>query len=56
MSALDFGPLVPRRQHLRVDLDRDESFAVLDAFVAAGGRSIDTAGLLQPVGSRQLGR
>jgi aryl-alcohol dehydrogenase-like predicted oxidoreductase len=43
MSALDFGPLVLGGNTFGWTSDRDESFAVLDAFVAAGGRSIDTA-------------
>lgn len=43
MSALDFGPLVLGGNTFGWTSDRDESFAVLDAFVDAGGRSIDTA-------------
>lgn len=43
MSALDFGPLVLGGNTFGWTSDRDESFAVLDAFVAAGGTSIDTA-------------
>src|SRR3978361_2459000 len=43
MSNLDFGPLVLGGNTFGWTSDRDESFAVLDAFVAAGGRSIDTA-------------
>src|ERR1700712_5706396 len=43
MSELDFGPLVLGGNTFGWTSDRDESFAVLDAFVAAGGRSIDTA-------------
>ena len=43
MSALDFGPLVLGGNTFGWTSDRDESFVVLDAFVAAGGRSIDTA-------------
>jgi aryl-alcohol dehydrogenase-like predicted oxidoreductase len=43
MSALDFGPLVLGGNTFGWSSNRDESFAVLDAFVAAGGRSIDTA-------------
>ena len=43
MSALDFGPLVLGGNTFGWTSDKDESFAVLDAFVAAGGRSIDTA-------------
>jgi aryl-alcohol dehydrogenase-like predicted oxidoreductase len=43
MSALDFGPLILGGNTFGWTSDKDESFAVLDAFVAAGGRSIDTA-------------
>lgn len=43
MSTLDFGPLVLGGNTFGWTSDRDESFAVLDAFVAAGGRAIDTA-------------
>jgi aryl-alcohol dehydrogenase-like predicted oxidoreductase len=43
MSSLDFGPLVLGGNTFGWTTDRDESFAVLDAFVEAGGRSIDTA-------------
>jgi aryl-alcohol dehydrogenase-like predicted oxidoreductase len=43
MSALDFGPLVLGGNTFGWTSDREESFAVLDKFVAAGGRSIDTA-------------
>jgi len=43
MSELDFGPLVLGGNTFGWTSDRDTSFAVLDAFVAAGGRSIDTA-------------
>lgn len=43
MTSLDFGPLVLGGNTFGWTSDRDESFAVLDAFVAAGGRSIDTA-------------
>ena len=43
MTALDFGPLVLGGNTFGWTSDKDESFAVLDAFVAAGGRSIDTA-------------
>jgi aryl-alcohol dehydrogenase-like predicted oxidoreductase len=43
MTALDFGPLVLGGNTFGWTSDRDESFAVLDAFVDAGGRSIDTA-------------
>jgi aryl-alcohol dehydrogenase-like predicted oxidoreductase len=43
MSALDFGPLVLGGNTFGWTSDRDESFAVLDKFLDAGGRSIDTA-------------
>jgi aryl-alcohol dehydrogenase-like predicted oxidoreductase len=43
MSELSFGPLVLGGNTFGWTSDREESFAVLDAFVAAGGRSIDTA-------------
>jgi aryl-alcohol dehydrogenase-like predicted oxidoreductase len=43
MSNLDFGPLVLGGNTFGWTSDRDESFAVLDKFVDAGGRSIDTA-------------
>src|ERR1700709_1923303 len=43
MSALDFGQLVLGGNTFGWTSDRDESFSVLDAFVAAGGRSVDTA-------------
>ena len=43
MSALDFGPLVLGGNAFGWTSDRDESFAVLDKFVAAGGRAVDTA-------------
>lgn len=43
MTSLDFGPLVLGGNTFGWTSDRRESFAVLDAFVAAGGRSIDTA-------------
>jgi aryl-alcohol dehydrogenase-like predicted oxidoreductase len=43
MSTLDFGPLVLGGNTFGWTSDKDESFAVLDKFVAAGGRSIDTA-------------
>lgn len=43
MTSLDFGPLVLGGNTFGWTSDRDTSFAVLDAFVAAGGRSIDTA-------------
>jgi aryl-alcohol dehydrogenase-like predicted oxidoreductase len=43
MSALDFGPVVLGGNTFGWTSDKDESFAVLDRFVAEGGRSIDTA-------------
>lgn len=43
MTAHDFGPLVLGGNTFGWTSSRDESFAVLDAFVAAGGRAIDTA-------------
>jgi len=43
MSNLDFGPLVLGGNTFGWTSDKDESFAVLDRFVDAGGRSIDTA-------------
>ncbi|HEY4268443.1 MAG TPA: aldo/keto reductase [Galbitalea sp.] len=43
MTELDFGPLVLGGNTFGWTSDRDTSFAVLDAFVDAGGRSIDTA-------------
>src|ERR1700710_306571 len=43
MSNLDVGPLVLGGNTFGWTSDKDESFAVLDKFVAAGGRSIDTA-------------
>jgi aryl-alcohol dehydrogenase-like predicted oxidoreductase len=43
MTDLDFGPLVLGGNTFGWTSDRDESFAVLDRFVAAGGRSVDTA-------------
>lgn len=43
MTALTFSPLVLGGNVFGWTSDRDTSFAVLDAFVAAGGVSIDTA-------------
>jgi aryl-alcohol dehydrogenase-like predicted oxidoreductase len=43
MSALDFGPLVLGGNTFGWTSDKEESFAVLDKFVAAGGRAVDTA-------------
>jgi aryl-alcohol dehydrogenase-like predicted oxidoreductase len=43
MTSLDFGPLVLGGNSFGWTSDRDETFAVLDAFYAAGGRAIDTA-------------
>ncbi|PJI95116.1 aldo/keto reductase [Luteimicrobium subarcticum] len=43
MTTLDLGPLVLGGNAFGWTADRDASFRVLDAFVDAGGRSIDTA-------------
>lgn len=43
MTTLNFSPLVLGGNVFGWTADRDASFAVLDAFVAAGGVSIDTA-------------
>ena len=43
MTSHDFGPVVLGGNVFGWTADRDESFAVLDAFVAGGGRAIDTA-------------
>ena len=43
MTTLDVGPLILGGNVFGWTADRDDSFAVLDAFVAAGGRAIDTA-------------
>jgi aryl-alcohol dehydrogenase-like predicted oxidoreductase len=43
VTSLDFGPLVLGGNTFGWTSDREESFAVLDAFVDAGGRAIDTA-------------
>jgi aryl-alcohol dehydrogenase-like predicted oxidoreductase len=43
MTNLDFGPLVLGGNTFGWTSDKDESFAVLDRFVDAGGRSVDTA-------------
>lgn len=43
MTGLDFGTLVLGGNVFGWTADERESFEVLDAFVAAGGRSIDTA-------------
>lgn len=43
MTSLDFGPLVLGGNTFGWTSSAEESHAVLDAFVAAGGRSIDTA-------------
>jgi aryl-alcohol dehydrogenase-like predicted oxidoreductase len=43
MTALDFGPVMLGGNVFGWTADRDQSFRVLDAFVDAGGRSIDTA-------------
>jgi len=43
MSNLDFGPVVLGGNTFGWTSDKDETFAILDRFVDAGGRSIDTA-------------
>lgn len=43
MTSLDLGPVVLGGNVFGWTADREASFAVLDAFVAGGGRSIDTA-------------
>lgn len=43
MTELDVGPLVLGGNTFGWTSDPEQSFAVLDAFVGAGGRSIDTA-------------
>ncbi len=43
MSSLGFGPLVLGGNVFGWTADRDQSHAVLDAFVEGGGRSVDTA-------------
>lgn len=43
MTTHDFGPLVLGGNTFGWTSSKEESFAVLDAFVAAGGRAIDTA-------------
>lgn len=43
MTSLDFGPLVLGGNPFGWTAGHDDSIAILDAFVAAGGRSIDTA-------------
>ena len=43
MTSLNFGPLVLGGNVFGWTADKSASFAVLDAFVAAGGSSIDTA-------------
>ena len=43
MSNLNFGPLVLGTNVFGWTADREQSFAVLDAFVEAGGTAIDTA-------------
>lgn len=42
-STLDLGPLTLGGNVFGWTADRDASFAVLDAWLEAGGRSIDTA-------------
>src|SRR5690606_7409796 len=43
MTSLDFGPLVLGGNPFGWSSTREETFAVLDGFLAAGGRAIDTA-------------
>jgi aryl-alcohol dehydrogenase-like predicted oxidoreductase len=43
MTSLDLGPLVLGGNVFGWTADRDQSHAVLDAFVEGGGRSVDTA-------------
>lgn len=43
MTSLDFGPIVLGGNTFGWTSDQQQSFAVLDAFFEAGGRSIDTA-------------
>lgn len=43
MTALEFGPVVLGGNTFGWTSDRDESFAVLDAFVGEGGVAIDTS-------------
>lgn len=43
MSTIEFGPVVLGGNVFGWTSDRDESFAVLDAFIDGGGRAIDTA-------------
>jgi len=43
MTSLDFGSVILGGNVFGWTADKEQSFAVLDAFVAAGGRSIDTA-------------
>ncbi len=43
MTSLDFGPVMLGGNVFGWTADREESFRVLDAFLDAGGRSIDTA-------------
>jgi aryl-alcohol dehydrogenase-like predicted oxidoreductase len=43
MTELDFGPVMLGGNVFGWTADRDESFRVLDAFLDAGGRSVDTA-------------
>ncbi len=42
-TALDVSPLCLGGNRLGGELDQDQSFALLDAFVAAGGNFVDTA-------------
>lgn len=42
-TELAVSPLCLGGNRLGADLDRDQSFALLDAFVAEGGSFVDTA-------------
>ncbi|MDT9593104.1 aldo/keto reductase [Nocardioides zeae] len=55
-SPLDLGPVTLGGNVFAWTADRDASFAVLDAWLAAGGRSIDTADMYpQWVDGRSIG-
>ncbi|HEY1133605.1 MAG TPA: aldo/keto reductase [Nocardioides sp.] len=55
-DALDLGPLTLGGNVFGWTADRDASFAVLDSWLAAGGRSIDTADMYpQWVDGRSIG-
>ena len=55
-SDLDVFPLCLGGNVFGWTADEADSFAVLDAYAAAGGNFIDTADVLLGVGSRPLGR